>query len=175
MRPFSEEEINKLQHQELLNIEQIHLFQEESSSSKERVELNKLLTIIKSGDELYVYNLYVLANSTRNLLDLLHTLKNQNVLVHFLANQIDTSDSSSFSFLYILEELAQFQSEVISEKTKIGLFEAQKKGNNAGRPKKSMLSINKAIEMFHSKKFSLEEIKDETGISKSTLYRNLEN
>lgn len=175
MRPFSEEKINKSQYQHLLNIEKIQLFQEESSSSKERVELNKLLKLIKSGDELYVYNLYVLADSTRNLLDLLHTLKSQNVLVHFLANRIDTSDTSTFSFLYILEELAQFQSEVISEKTKIGLYKAQKKGNNAGRPKKSMLSINKAIEMFHSKKFSFDEIKEETGISKSTLYRNLEN
>ena len=173
-RPFAEDEMNKLQYQELDNIKEMHLFIEEHSSAKKRVELDKLLAKVKANDELYVFNLYALADSTRHLLEILQQLKNLEVNVHFLTNQITTSKASTYSFLTILEELAQFQSEAISEKTKIGLIEANKKGNNAGRPKKSMSSVTEAIEMYHAKK-SLEEIKLKTGISKSTLYRNLEN
>lgn len=175
IRPFEEDELNSRQFQELDNIEHTHLFIEDSSSAKNRVKLDTLLTIVKAGDVIYVYNLYVLADSTRHLLELLQQLTKRKVTVQFLANQINTSESSTYSFLTILEELAQFQSQSISAKTKIGLLEAQKKGNNAGRPKKSMVSVNEAIEMYHSKKYSLEEIKVKTGISKSTLYRNLEN
>lgn len=173
-RPFAEDEVNKLQYQELDNIKDMNLFIEEHSNAKKRVELDKLLRQVKTGDELYVYNFYVLADSTRHLLEILQTLKTLEVNVKFITNTINMSDSSTYSFLTILGELAQFQSEAISEKTKIGLLEANKKGNSAGRPKKSMSSVTEAIEMYHAKK-SLDEIKLKTGISKSTLYRNLEN
>ena len=173
-RPFAEDEVNKLQYQELDNIKGIHLFIEEHSNAKKRVELEKLLAKVQSGDELYFFNLYALADSTRHLLEILQILNKLEVNVKFLSNKITTSKTSTYSFLTILGELAKFQSEAISEKTKIGLIEANKKGNNAGRPKKSMSSVTEAIEMYHAKR-SLEEIKLKTGISKSTLYRNLEN
>lgn len=175
IRSFADSEINNKQNDELNKIENITIFREDFSNSKQRPQLENLLNTVRDGDQIYVYNLYALADSTRHLLEILQSLKKSNVSVHFSSNSLDTSESSTFPFLYILEELAQFQSEVISEKTKIGLLEAQKKGNIAGRPKKSMLSVNQAIEMYHSKKYSLEEIKAKTGISKSTLYRNLEN
>ena len=115
-----------------------------------------------------------MADSTRQLLELLHLFQERKIIVHFIANDVNTSSTSTYTFLDIIEKLVHFQSEMISDKTKRGLLEAQKKGNSAGRPKKSMSSITKAIEMYHDKK-SLDEIKEATGISKSTLYRNLEN
>ncbi|MFB7142021.1 helix-turn-helix domain-containing protein [Gottfriedia sp. NPDC056225] len=63
----------------------------------------------------------------------------------------------------------------MSENTKKGLYEAKQKGVTSGRPKKPGENVKRAIVMYQSKKYTLEEIKQETGISKSTLYRYLEN
>jgi len=173
-RPFGDKELNDLQIQKLNQLEKIEILQENHSHAKNRDVLDLLLTKLNTGDELYVYSFYALADSTRQLLELLHVFQEREIIVHFIANNVNTSSTSSYTFLEIIEKLVHFQSEMISEKTKIGLIEAQKKGNSAGRPKKSMSSITKAIEMYHAKK-SLDEIKEATGISKSTLYRNLEN
>ena len=74
-----------------------------------------------------------------------------------------------------MKYLVEFQSDVISEKTKQGLYEAKQKGVTTGRPRKPDENVKRAILMYQSKKYSLAEIKAETGISKSTLYRYLEN
>ncbi len=63
---------------------------------------------------------------------------------------------------------------MISKKTKKGLYEAKQKGVTTGRPRKPDEKVKRAITMYQSKKYSLAEIKSETGISKSTLYRYLE-
>jgi len=173
-RPFGEKELNQLQFYKLHQLGEIEILQESHSHAKNRDALDVLLTKLNTGDELFVYSFYALADSTRHLLDLLHLFQERQVVVHFLANDISTSSTASYTFIDIIEKLVHFQSEMISEKTKLGLIEAQKKGNTAGRPKKSKSSITKAIEMYHAKK-SLDEIKEVTGISKSTLYRNLEN
>ncbi|TFH63775.1 hypothetical protein E4J71_00305 [Peribacillus frigoritolerans] len=54
-------------------------------------------------------------------------------------------------------------------------IEAKQKGNIAGRPRKYDENVQKAIDMYQSEKYTLSDIKNETGISKSTLYRYLEN
>ena len=84
------------------------------------------------------------------------------------------SNTTGYHFIYIVKHLVKFQSDVISEKTKKGLYEAKQKGITTGRPKKSDENVKRAIIMYQSKKYSLTEIKNETGISKSTLYRYLE-
>ena len=63
---------------------------------------------------------------------------------------------------------------MISEKTKIGISKAKQKGITTGRPRKPDENVQRAIIMYQSKKYSLDEITNETGISKSTLYRYLE-
>ena len=87
---------------------------------------------------------------------------------------IDTSHDSRYSFKNIVKHLVEFQSDVISEKTKKGLNEAKQKGVVTGRPRKPDENVQRAIEMYQSKNYNLTQIKEETGISKSTLYRYLE-
>ncbi|BFH68639.1 hypothetical protein J27TS7_25470 [Paenibacillus dendritiformis] len=74
-----------------------------------------------------------------------------------------------------MRHLLDFQSDVISQKTKQGLYEAKEKGHSAGRPRKPDENVKRAILMYQSKSYTLSEIKEATGISKSTLYRYLEN
>ncbi|WP_099188400.1 recombinase family protein [Tepidibacter mesophilus] len=175
MRPYEEDlkcqnQLNKLKK---VNCETI--ISEEHSSSQKRTQLKNVLGIIKKNDKLVVTKLFVLADSTHHLVDLLEIIDKKGAYVQSIAENIDTSSSSRYNFIDIVKHLVEFQSDVISQKTKKGLHEAKQKGINTGRPRKSDENVKRAIQMYESKKYTLAEIKNETGISKSTLYRYLGN
>lgn len=175
VRPTHDEPdvIQQIQH--LSTIEDIKIIKEEHDSAKRRTALHQMIENLQPEDQIYVNKLYHLADSSRHLIELLEKIDQKKASVISLSENIDSKNKEGYSFQEILRHLIQFQSDVISEKTKSGLNEAQKKGNSAGRPKKPDANVQKAILMYESKKYTLAEIKESTGISKSTLYRNLEN
>ena len=150
------------------------IIKEEHSSSKRRIQLKQLLELIENDDVIVVARLFALADSTRHLQELLEVIEGKGAILKSLDEDIDTCSSVCYSFVDILKHLVKFQSDVVSEKTKNGMYEAKQKGIHSGRPKKSDENVTRAIAMYQSKKFSLNEITEETGISKSTLYRYLE-
>lgn len=174
MRPYYEDLECKQQKELLLNQPCDHVFEEKHASAKKRNELEQLLSQLKRGDKVIVQKLYVLADSTRHLLEILQVLDKKGVFLYALTENIDTSMQEGYSFQTIVNHLVAFQSDVISEKTKKGLHQAKQKGNTPGRPRKPDANVRRAIQMYESKKYSLQEITKETGISKSTLYRYLE-
>lgn len=174
MRPYEEDYSCENQFKTLTKENCTNIISEEHSSSKERVQLEIILNNIRKGDKLVVSKLFSLADSTRHLLEILETLNIKGAYFKAITEEIDTSSSMGYDFTSIVKHLLQFQSDVISEKTKKGLYEAKQKGVSTGRPRKSDENIKRAIVMYESKKYSLAEIKAETGISKSTLYRYLE-
>lgn len=119
--------------------------------------------------------MFAFADSTRHLVELLEILDMQQAFIHSISENIDTRKAGGYSFSDIMKHLVDFQSDVISEKTKRGLYEAKQKGRVPGRPRKADENVEKAILMYQSKNYTLAEITEETGISKSTLYRYLEN
>jgi DNA invertase Pin-like site-specific DNA recombinase len=174
MRPYQED--LKCENQ-LMNLEKANcttILSEEHSSAKKRIQLKNIIDNVNKGDTIVVTTLFALADSTRHLVEILEVLDSKDAYLHSISEGIDTSNSNGYPFNDIVKHLVKFQSDVISEKTKKGLYEAKQKGITTGRPRKSDENVNRAIVMYQSKKYSLTEIKDETGISKSTLYRYLE-
>lgn len=174
MRPYQED--LKCENQ-LMNLEKVNcttILSEEHSSAKKRIQLKNIIDNVNKGDTIVVATLFALADSTRHLVEILEVLDLKDAYLHSISEGIDTSNSKGYPFNDIVKHLVKFQSDVISEKTKKGLYEAKQKGITTGRPRKSDENVNRAIVMYQSKKYSLTEIKDETGISKSTLYRYLE-
>lgn len=151
------------------------IYIEEHASPKKRLRLHELMKKVGSGDQLIVSKLYSLADSTRHLVELLDILETKEASVLSIREGIETSSGKEYPFTKVLHCLADFQSDAISEKTKAGLSLAKEKGAVSGRPRKPDDNVRKAIEMYDSKQYSLAEIKEKTGISKSTLYRYLEN
>ncbi|PKH11699.1 recombinase family protein [Planomicrobium sp. MB-3u-38] len=149
-------------------------YTEEHASPKKRERLQELLEKATSGDQVVVAKLYTWADSTRHLIELLDALESKGVSFYSLYENIEIGTGKEYSFTNILRNLADFQSDAISEKTKAGLSVAKEKGAVSGRPRKPDENVKKAMEMHHSKRYSLAEIKETTGISKSTLYRYLE-
>lgn len=175
MRPYQDD--LKCEEQ-LKNLEKINctmIISEEHSSAKRRTQLKNIINNIKQGDKIVVTKLFTLADSTRHLVELIEQIDKKGAYLQSLIEGIDTSNSAGYQFSDIVKHLVNFQSDVISEKTKKGLYEAKQKGVTSGRPRKPDENVKRAIFMYQSGNYSLAQIKDATGISKSTLYRYLEN
>lgn len=152
----------------------IKIFSEKHASVRKRVELENLINNLKEGDKVIVTKLYSLADSIPHLVELIELIEKKGAFFQSISEGIDTSNTEGYPFSYIINHLATFQSDVISEKTRKGLTKARQKGITAGRPRKPDKNVRRAIDMYESGKYSLVDIRNETGISKSTLYRYLE-
>lgn len=174
MRPYHGDLNCELQGRKFENSNCNRIIKEEHSSAKKRIQLKDMIDHLNPGDKIIVEKLFVLADSTRHLVELLDAIDAKGGYFQSLNEGIDTSTDSSYSFKGIVKHLVEFQSDVISEKTKVGLNEAKQKGIVTGRPRKPDINVQRAIEMYQSNNYTLTQIKEETGISKSTLYRYLE-
>ena len=96
------------------------------------------------------------------------------VTVTFIDENLSNTDIISMKLLELLELLTNLQTKIKRHQSIFGVREAQKQGKIIGRPKKSDDNLNRAFAMYDSKAHTLQQIKEETGISKSTLYRYLD-
>lgn len=174
MRPYQDDLNCKIQLGNLTKMNCETIIKEDHSSAKKRIQLKNMISNLSQGDKIVVTKLFTLADSTRHLVELLEIIDSKGAFIFSLSEGIDTSNRAVYYFSDIVKHLVDFQSDVISEKTKKGLYEAKQKGIISGRPRKPDENVKRAIVMYQSKNYSLTEIKDETGISKSTLYRYLE-
>lgn len=174
VRPFQNDLKCQQQIKQLKNQHCDKIFIEHHASAKRRNKLDEMMHQLNGGDKIVITSLYAIADSTHHLVEILEMIREKGASLLSLDEAIDTEEPNSYSFEYIVKHLAQFQSDVISEKTKKGLHKAKEKGVSTGRPRKPDANVQKAIMMYESKKYTLAEIRQETGISKSTLYRYLE-
>ncbi|MDN5386667.1 recombinase family protein [Bacillus sp. LB7] len=174
VRPFSQDTDLKLQINAIEKHGCVKIYKEQTSSAKNRPELERMLNTLNSGDQVIVYKLYSIADSTRHLIDLVHLMKRKNVDFISIIDQVDTSTDKGKIFFKLMERVGDFQHDVLSESTKTGISEAKLKGKTGGRPRKPDHNVRRALDMYQSKKYSIAQITAETGISKTTLYRYLE-
>lgn len=141
---------------------------------KKRVVLEQLLDELQVGDELYVQSIDVLADSMTQAVDLFRLFARDEVTVYLLDEQWTNRDSYCFNLLEWTERFTDWQVLFLRHASTFAAKEAKRKGRPVGRPRKSDDMIHKAFAMYDSKQYTLHEIKKETGISKSTLYRYLD-
>ncbi|MGG4173914.1 recombinase family protein [Bacillus safensis] len=173
-RPFSQDIDMVLQTKALEDKGCDRIYYEQTISPKNRPELNQLLQFIKAGDQIVVYKFYSIADSTRHLINLVQFLQSKHVHLISIIDQVDTSLEEGKVFFKLMKSVGEFQYDVLSESTKAGIYEAKRRGKNTGRPRKPDANVRRALEMYQSKKYSIAQITIETGISKTTLYRYLE-
>jgi DNA invertase Pin-like site-specific DNA recombinase len=149
------------------------IYREEHGSPKKRIQLEELLIELQSGDCIIVEKMVALADTFHNLMELLKVCEKDKVKIHFLKERIQSDELLNIYLQDIMAHVIQFQSDLIKQSTSIGMDQARKSGKSIGRPKKSDENIKKAISMYNDG-FKLIYIKNQTGISKSTLYRYLE-
>ncbi len=145
-----------------------------SGSLREQPELSKALDYIRNGDQLVVWRLDRLGRSLRNLIDVVKDLDARGVALVSLTESIDTSTTTGRLVLHIFGALAEFERELIIERTQAGLAAARLRGRQGGRP--SVLSgekLDAARRMYVAKDCSVARIARTLGVSRATVYRQL--
>lgn len=146
-----------------------------TGTKRDRPELSKLLDRMTEGDTVVVESLSRLARSTKDLIELTEMFQSKGVHLVSLKESIDTSTSTGKLLFTLMSAIAQFERDVIADRTREGLRSARARGRTGGRPKTNPDAVKKAIKLYKTQQYSIKEIEELTGIKKSTLYRNIGN
>ena len=150
------------------------IFNEKMTGTKRnRPELEKLLDRMTEGDTVVVESLSRLGRSTKDLLELTELFQSRGVNFVSLKESIDTQTSTGKLLFTLMSALAQFERDVIADRTREGLQAARARGRTGGRPRANADAVKKALKLYHTGQYSIREIEEMTGVKKSTLYRNL--
>ena len=150
------------------------LFTEKMSGvKKNRPELDRLLAQLKAGDTVIVESLSRLGRSTKNLIELVETFQAKGVQLVSLKESIDTGTASGKLLFTLMSAIAEFERDVIAERTAEGLGSARAKGHVGGRPRTKKEKLVQALRLYSTGEYTLKEIEELTGVKKSTLYRYL--
>jgi len=144
-------------------------------ASTSPLTLENTLQELRVADTLIVSKLFILADSTRHLVEVLDNLERKGAYLLSVRDQIDTRTAVGQTFRANAHSLLGLQKDIVRENTIRGMYEAKQKDSKMGKPRKLDDNVKKAIQMYESKHYSLVQIKEQTGISKTTLYRYLEN
>lgn len=141
-----------------------------TGTNADRPQLNKMFEQLRKGDIVVVTELSRLGRSLKDLLIINERIENIGAELISLKDKIDTTTPYGKFFFAVNAAFVQLQRDVIAETTKDGLRSARARGRFGGRPKIDNRKIEKALKLYRSEQYSLKEISDMTGISKSTIY-----
>lgn len=156
-----------------------HIFEDHgvSGAKAERPGLTKCLDSLRAGDTLIVAKLDRLGRSLGNLVQLFQELAERGVGVRVLDNPMLSTDGNSSQaklMLGIYGAFAEYERDLVRERTNIGLAAARARGRNGGRPKLlDSKKIDRAKELHAAGNMAPKEIADAVGVSVATLYRYL--
>src|SRR6266699_5752179 len=118
-----------------------------SGSTQERKGLDEALNFLRSGDTLVVWNLDRLGRTMKHLIDTLTRLKDKGIGFKSLTENIDTTTPGGKLIFHVFGSLAEFERDLIRERTQAGLLAARARGRNGGRPKAKAFRDAKQLEL----------------------------
>ena len=140
----------------------------------DRPGLAIVLDVVRPADTLVVWRLDRLGRSLKDLIRLVEQLEQHGVGLKSLQENIDTATTGGRLVFHLFGALAEFERNLIRERTKAGLSAARARGRQGGRPKTlNSEKRNLALQLHRERKYSIAEICRLMGISKSTLYNYL--
>lgn len=143
-----------------------------SGSIDQRKGLVEAVEFCRAGDTLFVWKLDRLGRSLRHLIDTINELQAKGVEFISLQENVDTGTSAGKLVFHVFGALAEFEREMIRERTRAGLRAARARGKTTGRPKKLARHQIKMVKSLMSDSSSKpSEICETMKISRSTLYR----
>ena len=153
------------------------IFKEKVSGTKsDRPVLNECLETLQEGDSLVVWRLDRLGRSLKELINIVTNLNDRKIKFQSIKDgAIDTSTANGVLIFNIFAALAQFERDLIRERTLAGLAAARARGKQGGRPKMSSNDpkIITAKKLHADKTIPISDICQTLGISRPTLYRYL--
>src|SRR5512143_939285 len=146
-----------------------------SGSLTARPGLTEALAFARPGDTLIVWRLDRLGRSLRHLIDTIALLQERGIGFRSLQEQIDTTTSGGKLVFHVFGALAEFERDLIRERTQAGLLAARARGRLGGRPKAlDPRKVQIAQALYNDKSNSIADTCRILHISRATLYRYLE-
>ncbi|MCL2703077.1 MAG: recombinase family protein [Defluviitaleaceae bacterium] len=151
-----------------------HIYNEKLTGTKrERPELDKMLDRMTEGDVVVVESLSRLGRSTKDLIELTEIFQSKGVNLVSLKESINTNTPTGRLLFTLMSAIAQFERDVIADRTREGLNAARARGRIGGRPKTNIDAVKKAVKLYNTGQYTIKEIEELTGVKKDTLYRNM--
>lgn len=147
-----------------------------SGSLSERPQLTRALEELRDGeDTLVVWRLDRLGRSLRHLIELVGELEQRQLGFRSLTEGIDTTSSSGRLVFHIFGAIAEFERQLIQERTQAGLQAARARGRRGGR--RTVITEEKlrvASELLAGGQHTMQQISETIGVGRATLYRHLD-
>jgi DNA invertase Pin-like site-specific DNA recombinase len=145
-----------------------------SGALDNRAELARALDHLREGDTLIVWKLDRLGRSLIHLVQTVNGLRDRGVGFRSLQEAIDTTTSAGKLIFHVFAALAEFERDIIRDRTMAGLAAARARGRVGGRrPKMTDKKLATAIQLRDAGELTMEQIADVVGVSRGTLYRHL--
>ncbi|EAO6613336.1 recombinase family protein [Salmonella enterica] len=171
---------NDLQRDALIaaGVDTAHLYEDRASGKREdRPGLTGCLRALRPGDTLIVWKLDRLGRDLRHLINTVHDLTGRGIGLKVLAGHgatIDTTTAAGKLVFGIFAALAEFERELIAERTTAGLASARARGRKGGRPyKMTPAKLRLAIASMGQPETRVNALCQELGITRQTLYRHI--
>ena len=145
-----------------------------SGSKVERVGLKEMLQFVIKGDVVVVYRLDRLARGLVDLLDLMERFKNKNIGFRSISENLDTTTPTGKLMFHITGAFAEFEKNIIRERTRAGLESARARGKKGGRP--SLITpekIQMAKTLHANTQLPISDILKQMGITRALFYKML--
>jgi DNA invertase Pin-like site-specific DNA recombinase len=152
------------------------IFTDTASGAKaDRPGLNQAVSFARDGDTLVVWKLDRLGRSLPHLIETISELQDRGIGFKSLTEQIDTTTSGGRLIFHVFAALAEFERDVIRERTQAGLTAARARGRRGGRPRAAALDdarkVALAQRLYDDKTNAIADICKTLRVSRSTLYR----
>src|SRR5947209_6209650 len=175
-RNSTQDQTLNLQKDALEKIGCTKIFTDTASGAKaERTGLNEALEYVREGDTLVVWRLDRLGRSLKHLIETVTKLNNRKIGFKSITENIDTTTSGGKLVFHIFGALAEFERDIIRERTNAGLQAARARGRLGGRPKAQGLNTPKKVAiaqaLYDDKTNTIEDICKTLNIKRATLYR----
>ena len=136
--------------------------------------MNDALSHLRKGDKLVVWKLDRLGRSLKHLIETIGDLDEQGIGFQSLQENIDTTTSGGKLVFHIFGALAEFERDLVKERTRAGLKAARKRGRIGGRkPAMTPKQVKLAKSMRRDPNNTVADICETLGVSRATLYRYL--
>lgn len=169
------EQNTELQHDALSEAGCIRIFEETASGTRtDRLQLAAALDFARPGDTMVVWRLDRLGRSLKHLMETVTLLEERGIGFRSLHESIDTTTSTGRLVFHIFGALAEFERDLIVDRTKAGLAAARERGSKPGRrPSLSGDQIAVVRRMAAEGRHTTTAIAEVVGVSRATIYRCL--
>lgn len=145
-----------------------------SGAKAHRPELDHMLDLLREGDTVVVWKLDRLGRSLQNLVELINNFDTRGVQFRSLTEAIDTSTPGGTLIFNIFGSLAQFERDLIRERTRAGLEAARARGRTGGRPASlNEKQIKEVRRLYESRSVTVDQIAKMMNVGRATIYRYL--